>query len=260
MPFEFYFFLSSAFILGTVIGSFLNVCIYRLPEGKSIVSPPSACPRCGQQIRWYQNIPILSYLFLGGKCASCKVSISFRYPAIEALTGLLFVLVLYYFGFSAATLVYWLFLAALVTVTFIDLDHQIIPDVISLPGIVIGFVCSFFIPWLTWFDSILGIAVGGGSLLAIAWIYEKIAKREGMGGGDIKLLGMLGAFLGWKAMLPIIFIASLIGSLVGVPLMLLQKGDTKLAIPFGPFLAFSATVYLFWGADLVNWYLHLLGR
>ncbi|MDA3903798.1 MAG: prepilin peptidase [Desulfuromusa sp.] len=260
MPFEFYFFLSSAFILGAVIGSFLNVCIYRIPAGKSIVSPPSACPHCGHRIRWFQNIPILSYLFLGGKCASCYTRISLRYPAIEALTGLLFVLVLYYFSFSAATLVYWVFLAALVTITFIDLDHQIIPDVISLPGIVVGFICSFFIPWLSWSDSVLGIVVGGGTLLAIAWIYEKVAKREGMGGGDIKLLGMLGAFLGWKAVLPVIFIASLMGSLIGVPLMLLQKGDTKLAIPFGPFLAFAATVYLFWGRDLVFWYLSLLGN
>ncbi len=258
MPFEFYFFLSSVFILGTVIGSFLNVCIYRIPAGKSIVSPPSACPHCGHRIRWFQNVPILSYIILGGKCASCRTGISLRYPAVEALTGLLFALVLYYFGFSAATLVYWLLLAALVVITFIDLDHQIIPDVISLPGIVIGFIGSFFVPWLSWLDSFLGIVVGGGVLLLIAWIYEKMAKREGMGGGDIKLLGMLGAFLGWKAVLPVIFIASLVGSLIGVPLMLLQKGDTKLAIPFGPFLAFSATVYLFWGEQLIYWYLNLL--
>jgi len=138
MSFQIYFFLGSAFILGSVIGSFLNVCIYRIPAGKSIVSPPSSCPHCGHRIRWYQNIPILSYLFLGGKCSSCRVGISLRYPAIEALTGLLFVVVFYYFGFSPATLVYWLFIAALVVITFIDLDHQIIPDVISLPGIVIG--------------------------------------------------------------------------------------------------------------------------
>ncbi|RKX23815.1 MAG: prepilin peptidase, partial [Candidatus Zixiibacteriota bacterium] len=183
MPFEFYFFLSSAFILGTVIGSFLNVCIYRIPAGKSIVSPPSSCPNCGHQIRWYQNIPILSYLLLGAKCASCKTKISFCYPAIEFLTGILFSAVWYYFEFSAATLVYWLFVAALVTITFIDLDHQIIPDVISLPGIIVGFACSFFIPWLSWVDSLRGILIGGGILLLIAWLYEKIAHREGMGGG-----------------------------------------------------------------------------
>ena len=258
MSFEFYF-LGSVFVLGAIIGSFLNVCIYRIPAGKSIVSPPSSCPYCGHRIRWFQNVPILSYLLLGGKCASCHARISLRYPFIEALTGILFVLTLYYFGFSAATLIYWLFLSALVSITFIDLDHQIIPDVISLPGILVGFICSFFLPWLTWLDSLLGILIGGGILLAIAWFYEKLAKREGMGGGDIKLLGMLGAFLGWKAVLPIIFLASLSGTLVGVPLMLFQKGDTKLAIPFGPFLAFAATVYLFWGQNIISWYLGIMG-
>ncbi len=257
MPFEFYFFIVSAFILGSIIGSFLNVCIYRIPAGKSIVSPPSSCPNCGHRIRWFQNIPVVSYVFLGGKCASCRVKISLRYPVIEVLTGTLFATVLYYNGFSSATLVYWIFVAALVVVTFIDLDHQIIPDVISLPGIVVGFGCSFFIPWLSWIDSLVGILVGGGILLSIAWLYEKIAKREGMGGGDIKLLGMLGAFLGWKAVFPIIFIASLLGTLIGVPLMLIQRGDTRLAIPFGPFLAIAATVYLFWGQGLIYWYLHL---
>jgi leader peptidase (prepilin peptidase)/N-methyltransferase len=260
MPFEFYLILIAAFVLGAVIGSFLNVCIYRIPVGKSVVSPPSSCPNCGHRIRWYENVPIFGWLMLGGKCSSCKMRISFRYPAIETLTGLLFVLVIYYFGFSYATPVYWLFAAALVTISFIDLDHQIIPDVISLPGIVVGFVCSFFVPWLSWFDSLIGILAGGGVLLAIAWGYALVAKREGMGGGDIKFLGMLGAFLGWKAVLPVIFLSSLLGTLVGVPIMLLQKGDTKFAIPFGPFLASAALVYLFWGQSLINWYFGLLAR
>lgn len=259
MPFEFYFFLGSAFILGSVIGSFLNVCIYRIPEGKSIVSPSSSCPHCSHRIRWYENIPILSYLFLRARCSSCKLHISLRYPAIEALSGILFALTLYYFGFSAATIIYWIFVAALVIITFIDLDHQIIPDVISLPGIVVGFGCSFFIPSLSWLNSLLGILLGGGILLTIAWLYEKIAGREGMGGGDIKLLAMLGAFLGWKAILPVVFLASLTGTVVGVPLMLLQKGDSKLAIPFGPFLASAALIYLFWGQQIVRWYLGLIG-
>ncbi len=255
MPFEYYFVLFAAFVLGSVIGSFLNVCIYRIPEGESIVSPPSRCPKCGEQIRWYQNIPVVSWVFLGGKCAGCKTSISFRYPLIEVLTGLLFVAVIYSFGFSLATLVYWVFLASLVVLTFIDLDHQIIPDVISLPGILVGFFCSFAIPWLPWLDSLLGILLGGGLLLAIAWGYQALTGREGMGGGDIKLLAMLGAFLGWKAVFPIVFFASLAGTLVGVPAMLLQKSDGRLAIPFGPFLAFGATIYLFWGASLLHWYL-----
>lgn len=257
MPLDFYFVIASAFILGTIVGSFLNVCIYRIPAGKSIVSPPSSCPNCGTGIHWYQNVPVLSWLALRGRCASCKVRISPRYPMIEALTGCLFVLVLWYFGFSWATLIYWLMISALVTITFIDLDHQIIPDVISLPGIVIGFVTSFAIPWLPWHESLIGILVGGGSLYLVAWLYELLTKREGMGGGDIKLLAMLGAFLGWKAIFPVIFLASLVGTLIGVPLMLLQRGDSKLAIPFGPFLASAAVVYLFWGPALIDWYLGL---
>lgn len=243
------------FVFGSIIGSFLNVCIYRIPAGLSVVSPPSRCPNCGASIRWFQNIPIFSYLILGGKCGSCGVKISLRYPMVETLTGVLFVLVFFYFSLSLAMLVYLLFVAALVVITFIDLDHQIIPDVISLPGIVVGFLCSFAIPWLTWSDSLLGILLGGGSLWLVAVLYELLTKKEGMGGGDIKLLAMIGAFLGWKAILPIIFFSSLIGSLVGVPLMLVKKADSKLAIPFGPFLALGALVYLFWGPQLIAWYL-----
>lgn len=248
-------FLFGAFVLGAVIGSFLNVCIYRIPAGKSVVSPPSHCPKCGERIRWYQNIPILSYLFLGGRCGFCRVRISPRYALVEALTGLLFVLVLWYFSFSPATLIYWLFMAALVTITFIDLDHQIIPDIISLPGISVGFLCSFFIPWLPWLDSLLGVLLGGGLLLTIAWLYELLTKREGMGGGDIKLLAMIGAFLGWKSIFPVIFIASLSGTMIGVPLMLIKGRDSRFALPFGPFLVTAAIVYLFWGREIILWYL-----
>jgi len=245
------------FIFGTIVGSFLNVCIYRIPAGLSIVSPPSSCPNCGHKIRWYENIPILSYLFLRGRCAGCKALISLRYPLVEALNGLLFVLILYSFGVIWVTPIYFLLASALVVITFIDLDHQIIPDVISLPGIGTGFLCSFLIPWITWLDSLLGIVLGGGLLLLIAMGYEYLAKREGMGGGDIKLLAMLGAFMGWKAIFPIVFIASLVGTLIGVPVMLLGKKDTKLALPFGPFLSFAAIIYLLWGDEIVTWYLNL---
>ncbi len=255
MPFEFYLFFGSAFILGTVVGSFLNVCIYRIPAEKSIISPPSSCPKCGTGIRWYQNIPILSWLFLRGRCAVCRTPISLRYPLLESLTGLLFVVVLYAFGFSPVTLVYWVFVATLVVITFIDLDHQIIPDVISLPGIVVGFFCSFFVPWVGWLDSLLGILLGGGLLLSIAWLYQLLTKREGMGGGDIKLLAMIGAFLGWKAIFPIVFLASIAGTLVGVPVMLLQKKNSQLALPFGPFLAVAAVFYLLLGTQVLSWYL-----
>jgi leader peptidase (prepilin peptidase)/N-methyltransferase len=247
-----------SFVFGAVIGSFLNVCIYRIPAGVSIVHPPSSCPACGSSIRWYQNVPILSYLLLRGKCADCGVRISARYPLVEALTGLLFALVLYRIGFQWATPVYWLFAAALIVITFIDFDHQIIPDMISLPGIVVGFLCSFAVPWVSWADSLLGILAGGGSLYLVAVVYEQLAKKEGMGGGDIKLLAMIGAFLGWKAVLPVIFFSSLMGTLVGVPVMLIKKTGSKLAIPFGPFLAAAALFYLFWGAALIRWYLGLL--
>lgn len=250
--------LGAAFILGAVIGSFLNVCIYRIPAGQSIAFPPSRCPECHTPIRWYQNVPILSWLVLGGKCASCKTPISHRYPMVEALTGGLFVLVFYCFGISLATLVYWLFAAALVVITFIDIDHQIIPDVISLPGTLAGFFCSFAVPWLSWTDSAFGILLGGGSLYAVAVGYELLTKKEGMGGGDIKLLAMIGAFLGWKAVLPVIFFSSLMGTMVGVPVMLVKKADRRLAIPFGPFLAAGALFYLFWGAAVIRWYLKLL--
>ncbi len=255
MPPIYYLFLGFAFVFGAVVGSFLNVCIYRIPAGESVVSPRSRCPRCGSLIRWYQNIPILSWLFLRGRCANCRTRISPRYVLVEALTGLLFVLVLRDFRIHWATPVFWVFIALLVTITFIDFDHQIIPDVISLPGIVIGFGASFLLPWVSWSDSLLGILLGGGSLFLVAVGYEFLTKKEGMGGGDIKLLAMLGAFLGWKAVLPIIFVSSLLGTLVGVPLMLAKGSDGKLAIPFGPFLAAAAVIWLFWGEFLAGWYL-----
>lgn len=244
-----------AFVLGAVVGSFLNVCIYRIPEGQSIVSPPSHCPKCGQRIRWYQNVPVVSWLILRGRCSACGVRIPIRYLLVEVLTGILFVLVFWRVGLSWALPVFWCFVSAQVVITFIDLDHQIIPDVISLPGIVVGFACSFVVPWLAWVDSLLGVLLGGGLLFAVAWGYELLTKREGMGGGDIKLLAMIGAFLGWKAICPVIFFASLMGTLVGVPLMLFKKEDSRFALPFGPFLAGSALLYLFCGVEIVNWYL-----
>lgn len=249
---------SLVFIFGTAVGSFLNVCIWRLPRKESIVFPASHCPKCESPIRWHQNIPILSYLVLGGRCASCKAPISWRYPLVEALTGLLFVAVLYRFGLQWATPVYWLFVAALVAISFIDLDHQIIPNVITLPGILIGFSCSLLIPWFSWLDSLIGILVGGGILYLIAVAYELLARKEGMGLGDVKLLALIGAFLGWQGVLPVIFLSSLMGTLVGVPLMLVKKAGGKLAIPFGPFLALGALVWLLWGGGLFRWYLGLL--
>jgi leader peptidase (prepilin peptidase)/N-methyltransferase len=252
---------AGSFALGAVIGSFLNVCIYRIPAGESVVSPRSRCPNCRAVIRWYHNLPVLSWILLGGRCAYCKAPFSIRYPLVEALTGFLFVMFLHRFGFHPATLVSWLLVALLVTISFIDLDHQIIPDIISLPGIPLGFLCSFALPWVSWQSSLLGILLGGGVLLAIALGYEWLTKQEGMGLGDVKLLAMLGAFLGAPAIFPIIFLASVMGTLVGIPLMLIKRVGRKLALPFGPFLAAAALIYLFFVAridPIVRWYGEML--
>ena len=248
-----------AFVFGMVVGSFLNVCICRMPKNESIVSPPSHCPNCSYQIRWYDNIPVVSYLFLRGKCRGCGTRISLQYPLVELLNGLLTLFLFLRFGPTLVFAALFLFCSALVVITFIDIEHQIIPDEISLSGIVVGFVLSFIINGHTWLNSLLGILLGGGSLLLVAWSYQRLTGKEGMGGGDIKLLAMMGAFLGWKAVPFIIFASSLVGSLIGITIMLLQKKDSKLAIPFGPYLAFGAVLYIFYGKLLIRWYLGLSG-
>lgn len=248
-----------SFIFGMLVGSFLNVCICRMPKDESIVSPPSHCPNCDYKIRWYDNIPLLSYLLLRGKCRGCGTRISLQYPLVELLNGLLTLALFMRFGISLTFAALFLFCSALVVITFIDLEHQIIPDEISLPGIIIGFIFSFFLPWQSWINSLLGIVLGGGSLLLVAYGYQWLTGKDGMGGGDIKLLAMMGAFLGWKSVPFIIFSSSLIGSVVGVTMMLVQKKDSKLAIPFGPYLAFGAVLYIFYGRQLIHWYLNLGG-
>lgn len=246
-----------AFVFGALVGSFLNVCIFRLPGGKSVVFPPSHCIHCGAGIRPYDNIPIVSYLLLKGKCRSCKGSISLQYPLVELVSALLTLFLFMKLGLSLSFLALFLLCAALIVITFIDLEHRIIPDVITLPGIVVGFVFSFLLPWLGWKDSLIGILAGGGSLLLVAFLYEFFTRKEGMGGGDIKLLAMMGAFLGWKAVPFIVFASSLIGSVIGITLMIVQKKDSKLAIPFGPFLAVGAVLYIFFGSRIIFWYLNI---
>lgn len=248
-----------AFVFGMVVGSFLNVCICRMPKAESVVSPPSHCPHCSYQIRWYDNIPLVSYLFLRGKCRGCGTHISLQYPLVELINGVLSLSLFLRFGPTFAFAVLFLFCSALVVITFIDIEHQIIPDEISLPGIAVGFILSFFLEGHTWLNSLLGILLGGGSLLLVAYSYQRLTGKDGMGGGDIKLLAMMGAFLGWKAVPFIIFASSLIGSLIGVSIMLIQKKDSKLAIPFGPYLAFGAVLYIFYGKTLIRWYLGLSG-
>jgi len=246
--------LAFVFTYGAIIGSFLNVCIARLPDGRSVVRPPSHCPKCQSFLAWYENIPILSYLFLAGRCRTCRVRISAIYPAVEVLTGALAVALFLRLGPTLAFAGYFAFAAALVVITFIDLDHQIIPDVISLPGIVVGLAFSLVSPLVTPFDALVGALAGGGTLLAVAWLYKTFRGQEGMGGGDIKLLAMIGAFLGWKSIFVTLFVGSVIGSIIGVIVMLYEGADTKLAIPFGPFLAGGALVYLFWGDRILAFY------
>jgi leader peptidase (prepilin peptidase)/N-methyltransferase len=247
------------FVFGLIVGSFLNVCICRIPNNESVVSPPSHCPHCSYLIRWYDNIPLVSYLFLMGKCRGCGAHISLQYPLVELLNAVLTLLLFQRFGLTFAFAVLFLFCSSLVVITFIDLEHQIIPDEISLSGIVVGFVCSFFLKGYSWQNSLLGILLGGGSLLLVAYLYQRLTGKDGMGGGDIKLLAMMGAFLGWKAVPFIIFASSLVGSVFGVSIMLCQKKDSKLAIPFGPYLAFGAVLYIFYGKALIRWYLGLSG-
>lgn len=250
----------AVFLFGLCIGSFLNVCIYRVPAGQSIVHPGSTCPGCRQPIRFYDNIPLLSYLLLRGRCRRCGIAIPLRYPLVEALTGFFALITYLTFGPTLTALVHFVFAAALLTVTFIDIDHRIIPDVISLPGIVVFFIASFWLPTVSWLDAALGVLIGGGSLLAIAWGYRLATGKEGMGGGDVKLLAMIGAMIGWQGVLFTIFAASATGTLAGVLHMLQTRSrDLKTAIPFGPFLAIGALVYLFWGDPLIEWYWDLLG-
>jgi len=246
------------FALGACIGSFLNVCIYRLPLRKSLVSPPSSCPSCGSQVRFYDNIPIISYMALGGRCRQCRARISVEYPLVEALTALLAVGLYFKFALAPEFFVYFILATALVAVTFIDLEHRIIPDRISLPGIAVGLAARSLIhyPGLNpgLLDSLAGIALGGGLPFAIAVAYYFITGKEGLGGGDVKLLAMIGAFTGWKGAFFTLFAGSFAGAIIGIALMAVWGKKSKYAVPFGPFLAFGAVMYIFCGAEIINWY------
>ncbi len=246
-------------LFGAMVGSFLNVCIARLPKEESIVYPGSHCLRCGHPIRFYDNIPIISYLVLKGKCRDCQASISIQYPLVEGIAALGSFLLFLRFGPSVGYLIYFAFLSALIVITVIDFYHQIIPDVISLPGIGAGLLASLIIPQITFLNSLLGILLGGGSLFLVATIYQWLFKREGMGGGDVKLLAMIGGFLGWKAVILTIFLSSLIGSITGIIIMVLKGKDFKYAIPFGPFLSLGAVIALFYQNEIIFWYLRYRG-
>ena len=239
------------------MGSFLNVCIIRLPKEESIVAPGSHCPQCKKPIKFYDNIPLVSYLLLRGRCRYCHSPISIQYPLVEGITALGSLILFMKFGPSLSYLIYFAFVAALIVITVIDLYHQIIPDVISLPGIGVGLLASLVIPQITFLNSLIGILLGGGSLFLVATVYQWLFKREGMGGGDVKLLAMIGAFLGWKAVILTILLSSLIGSITGIIVMVSKGKDFKYAIPFGPFLSLGAVIALFYGPSLIKWYLYL---
>ncbi len=239
--------LVGSFIFGALVGSFLNVCIWRLPRKESIITPRSRCPHCKTPISWYDNIPIISFFFLRGRCRYCKTPISWRYPVIEAISGVISTTLYLRSGFTLSFFFFFAFFATLLIISMIDLDFQIIPDEISLPGIVIGWLYSFFNPLANPIQSFLGSLAGAGSLYLVAEFYYFFTKREGIGGGDVKLFAFIGSFLGLRSLLPIIFISSLMGAVIGISVAIIQNVQHKrhLAVPFGPFLSIGALIYLF---------------
>jgi leader peptidase (prepilin peptidase)/N-methyltransferase len=246
-------------LIGLVIGSFLNVCIWRVPRGQSVVVPSSRCPSCGTPLGALDNVPVLSYLFLGGRCRYCKGRISLRYPLVEALNAALYVMVLERFGLGWHLPFYLAFVSSLIVIAFIDLDFQIIPDWITLTGIPIGLLAGSLIlpdPFmrmdpLGYKASVIGALGGFGLFYAVA-----VLSRGGMGGGDIKMMAMIGALMGWKAVLLTTFLGSLAGSVVGVFMILFKGKGRKTKIPFGPFLALGALLTLLWGQEVLRLYLN----
>ncbi len=245
------------FVLGAVFGSFANVVILRLPKGENIAFPASHCYACKKPVKIYDNIPILSWLILKGKCRSCGAAFSFRYCLVEIITGALFALAFAKLGWSWFLLEILILFLGLVIISFIDLDHFIIPDKLSLPGIALGLLGGLLNPEREFMDALLGMLLGGGFLWAVAYVYYILKKEEGMGGGDIKLLAWIGAILGWKSVPFIILGSSILGSVVGVFLIWKNKGSLKTVIPFGPYIALAAVIYLLIGQEIARWYLNL---
>ena len=274
-----------SFWLGACIASFLNVVIWRVPRGESIVSPPSHCPKCNALIKWYQNIPILAWLCLGGRCANCKEPISPRYILIETLGGILFLAVfLHYFVRLGAPLVdlptwivvfiYWIWISIMIVGSMIDYDLQLLPDFVTVGGMILGLVANGFFCFVYWplivgetgfgwkrflLDPVLGLVLGFGLLWFVRWIGGKVFKREAMGLGDVFLMGAVGALFGPEAVLVTLILSSVFGSVVGLGMIALAKtklGDFK-AIPFGPYICMGCLAYMFFGPELVNWYLRL---
>ncbi len=241
-------------VFGLAVGSFLNVCIHRLPRNESLVSPASRCPACGHPIRWHDNVPVLGYLLLRGRCRDCGASFSPVYLAVELSTAALFGLYAWWYGWQPLLGARLLFAGAMVVLFMIDLRHRILPNSITLPGIVVGFALSLVLP-PGWLSSLVGIVLGGGVLLGIGELYFRWRGEEGLGMGDVKMLAMIGAFLGWRLTLVTLVLSSFLGSLVGVSLILTGQGTMKYALPFGTFLAIGAIVASLVGDALLDWYL-----
>lgn len=240
------------FISGAIIGSFMNVLIYRIPRGFRINLPSrSACIKCKHKLTWHENIPLFSYLILGGRCKYCRKKIGYRYPLVELLGAILFLAVYKNFGLSTTTIYYCILATILISVTFIDLDFFIIPDSLSLSGIALGLLGSIFIEDHSFVSALLGAFFGGFIFWLLGWAYYQLTSREGLGFGDVKLLAMIGAFTGIQGVFFTIVLSSLIGSLVGIVVMLVRRENLKMAIPYGPFLAIGALAHLFWGEYLV---------
>jgi leader peptidase (prepilin peptidase)/N-methyltransferase len=240
-------------LLGLIVGSFLNVCIYRLPRRESVHWPGSHCTACNRPLSWYENVPIFSWLVLRGRCRTCGERISVVYPLVELITGVLFVAGYAIYGWTPMLAVRLAFACAMVVLFAIDLRHHLLPNVITVPGIVIGFLLSLFLP-PGWKASLIGLIAGGGVLFAIAEGYYRLRGVEGLGMGDVKMLSMIGAFLGWKLMLVTLILGSFAGSLIGVGVIALGRGGMKAALPFGTFLAVGALTAAVAGDPLVEWY------
>ena len=243
------------FILGLIVGSFSNVCIYRIPINESIIYPASHCPKCRSSIKPIDNIPLLSYILLKGRCRNCGSRIPIQYPVVEFLTGIIYILIFLIYGLTLQSLIYIILASAVIIIAFIDLNKQIIPDVISLPGIVIGLILSFFIPYISFINSVLGVLVGGGIILIIGLVGSVIFKKEAIGGGDVKLAAMIGAFLGWRYIIISLFLGFFLGALAGILLVLSKVKSREDVIPFGPFIVLGSLVTILWGEKIISWYL-----
>jgi len=240
---------------GAVIGSFLNVVIYRLPLDKSIVWPSSACPHCARELSWYENIPVASFLALRGRCRTCGARIGVQYPLVEALTAFMFAAAWWQYGPGPLLASRLILGAALLVLFAIDLEHHLLPDEITLPGIVVGFGFSFVNLLPGWRSSLVGILLGAGVLWAIRKGYYLVRHEEGLGLGDVKMLAMVGAFLGWELTLLTLMMASLSGTVIGLGLIVTKRGDMKYALPFGTFLALGAAIAATAGQTILHWYL-----